>query len=54
LGISGVRFGDTFKITGIPDKYAKNGIFQVQQIEHSLTDMLWTTTITGAFRALQT
>ena len=54
LGISGVRFGDTFKIQGIPDKYAKNGIFQVQQIEHSLTDMLWTTTITGAFRALQT
>ena len=54
LGISGVRFGDTFKIVGIPDKYAKNGIFQVQQIEHSLTDMLWTTTITGAFRALQT
>ena len=54
LGISGVRFGDTFKITGIPDKYAKNGIFQVQQIEHSLTNMLWTTTITGAFRALQT
>ena len=54
LGISGVRFGDTFKINGIPAKYAENGIFQVQQIEHSLTDMLWTTTITGAFRALQT
>jgi len=54
LGISGVRFGDTFKINGIPARYAENGIFQVQQIEHSLTDMLWTTTITGAFRALQT
>ena len=54
LGISGVRFGDTFKINGIPAKYAENGIFQVQQIEHSLTNMLWTTTITGAFRALQT
>ena len=53
LGISGVRFGDTFKIRGIPAKYAENGIFQVQQIEHTLTDMLWTTTITGGFRALQ-
>ena len=53
LGISGVRFGDTFKIRGIPAKYGDNGIFQVQQIEHTLTNMLWTTTITGGFRALQ-
>ena len=53
LGISGIRFGDTFHIRGIPSKYASHGIFQVQQIEHSLTNMVWTTTITGGFRALQ-
>ncbi len=53
LGISGVRFGDTFHIRGIPSKYSSHGIFQVQQIEHTLTNMLWTTTITGGFRALQ-
>ena len=53
LGISGIRFGDTFHIRGIPSKYASHGIFQVQQIEHSLTNMVWTTTITGGFRAVQ-
>jgi hypothetical protein len=53
LGISGIRFGDTFHIRGIPNKYYLNGIFQVQKIEHTLTNMTWTTVITGGFRALQ-
>jgi len=53
LGISGIRFGDTFHIRGIPNKYYLHGIFQVQKIEHTLTNMIWTTIITGGFRALQ-
>jgi len=32
LGISGLRRGDTFVIKGIPDKYYKNGLFQITQI----------------------
>ena len=36
-----------------PNKYYLNGIFQVQKIEHTLTNMTWTTVITGGFRALQ-
>ena len=53
LGISGLRRGDTFVINGIPDKYSKNGLFQITQIEHTLSGMLWTTSVTGEFRAKQ-
>jgi hypothetical protein len=53
LGISGLRRGDTFVIKGIPDKYNKNGLFQITQIEHTLSGMLWTTSVTGEFRAKQ-
>ena len=53
LGISGLRRGDTFIIKGIPDKYNKNGLFQITQIEHTLSGMLWTTSVTGEFRAKQ-
>ena len=53
LGVSGLRLGDTFVIKGIPDKYNKNGLFQITQIEHTLSGMLWTTSVTGEFRAKQ-
>ena len=53
LGVSGLRRGDTFVIKGIPDKYNKNGLFQITQIEHTLSGMLWTTSVTGEFRAKQ-
>ena len=53
LGISGLRRGDTFVIKGIPGKYSKNGLFQITQIEHTLSGMLWTTSVTGEFRAKQ-
>jgi hypothetical protein len=53
LGISGLRRGDTFVIKGIPDKYYKNGLFQITQIEHTLSGMMWTTSVTGEFRAKQ-
>jgi len=54
LGISGIRRGDTFHINGIPEKYAKDGIFQVTQVDHNISGMMWTTEVTGDFRAQQT
>lgn len=53
LGNSGIRRGDTFNITGIPQKYADNGIFQVTEVEHTLSNMTWETTVTGQYRQLQ-
>ena len=53
LGNSGIRRGDTFNITGIPEKYAKKGIFQVTEIEHSLDGNQWFTNITGQYRQIQ-
>lgn len=53
LGNSGIRRGDTFKITGIPQKYADNGIFQVTEVEHSLSGMTWETSVTGQYRQIK-
>lgn len=53
LGNSGIRRGDTFNITGIPEKYAKKGLFQVTEIEHSLDGNQWFTNITGQYRQIQ-
>jgi hypothetical protein len=53
LGNSGIRRGDMFNITGIPEKYSKKGLFQVTQIEHSLEGMQWFTNITGEYRQIQ-
>lgn len=53
LGNSGIRRGDTFNIRGIPSKYAKHGLFQVTQIEHSLDGNQWFTNITGDYRQIQ-
>jgi hypothetical protein len=53
LGNSGIRRGDTFKINGIPEKYKKYGIFQVTEIEHSISGMKWETTVTGQYRQIQ-
>jgi hypothetical protein len=53
LGNSGIRRGDTFNIDGIPKKYKESGLFQVTEIEHTLSDMKWTTTITGQYRQMQ-
>ena len=54
MGISGIRRGDTFHINGIPKKYATDGIFQVTQVDHNISGMMWTTEVTGDFRAQQT
>jgi hypothetical protein len=53
LGNSGIRRGDTFNIDGIPQKYSDSGLFQVTDIEHSISDMKWTTTVTGQYRQTQ-
>jgi hypothetical protein len=53
LGKSGIRRGDTFNIDGIPEKYAKNGLFQVTQIEHTIQNMKWTTKVQGEYRQQQ-
>jgi hypothetical protein len=53
LGNSGIRRGDVFSIYGIPEKYRTNGIFQVTEIEHSMTNMRWETTVTGEYRQIQ-
>ena len=53
LGNSGIRRGDTFNIDGIPAKYKNNGIFQVTEVEHSISSMRWETTVTGQYRQLQ-
>ena len=53
LGNSGIRRGDTFKIDGIPRKYAEKGIFQVTGIEHSISGMRWETTVEGLYRQIE-
>lgn len=50
LGKSGLRRGDIFNIIGIPDKYRRNGFFQVIEIDQVLENNTWTTTVTGGYR----
>ena len=53
LGSSGIRRGDMFNIVGIPEKYKKYGLFQVNSVEHSIEGMKWTTAIEGLYRQTQ-
>ena len=53
LGTSGFRRGDTFNIIGIPTKYAKYGLFQITELEHDVSGMAWTTSVTGQYRQMQ-
>jgi hypothetical protein len=53
LGTSGIRRGDMFNIIGIPEKYRKHGLFQVNAVEHSIEGMKWETTIEGLYRQTQ-
>lgn len=48
-GISGIKRGDKFKITGLPEKY-REGFFQVLSVKHSIDDMVWKTEIEGGYR----
>ena len=49
-GISGIKRGDKFSVTGIPKKYEDNGFFQVISVKHTIQGMEWTTEITGGYR----
>ena len=51
VGISGLRRGDMFNIIGIPNKYKNNGLFQITEVEQTISDMKWETSITGEYRA---
>jgi hypothetical protein len=50
MGVSGMRRGDMFVIDGIPSKYKLNGVFQITELEQSVQDSLWTTSVTGKYR----
>ena len=49
-GISGIKRGDKFSVTGIPKKYEDEGFFQVISVKHTIQGMEWTTEITGGYR----
>jgi hypothetical protein len=53
LGTSGLRRGDMFNIIGIPEKYAKYGLFQITQVEHTIENMNWFTEVKGEYRQIQ-
>ena len=53
LGSSGIRRWDSFRILGIPERYAKNGIWQITEVEHGISGMQWVTEVTGTYRQLQ-
>ena len=48
-GVSGIKRGDRFRVTGIPNKY-KDGFFQVLGVKHTIQRMEWTTEVEGGFR----
>ena len=48
-GVSGIKRGDRFRVTGIPNKY-KDGFFQVLGVKHTIQGMEWTTEVEGGFR----
>lgn len=48
-GVSGIKRGDKFMVTGLPKGY-ENGFFQVTSIKHSISEMMWKTEIEGSYR----
>ena len=49
-GNSGFNHGDVFGIIGIPEKYNRTGAFTITNVEHTISQMMWTTSIEGQFR----
>jgi hypothetical protein len=52
LGISGLRRGDMFNIDGIPSKYKERGLFQITELEQTVSDNRWYTNVTGEYRQI--
>ena len=48
-GVSGLKIGDIFKIIDLPKKY-RDRVFQVTQVEHSIDDSGWSTTVNAQIR----
>ena len=53
LGNSGLQRGDMFNIIGIPSKYKKYGLFQVNAVTHTIEGMSWKTRVEGLYRQTQ-
>jgi len=51
-GVSGLKVGDIFQIIDLPSQF-KNGVFQIMEQSHDLSDGLWITTITAKMRNFQ-
>lgn len=51
-GVSGLKVGDTFNIKDLPQKY-KEYIFQITEIEHTISQNIWTTKVNGSFRQMK-
>ena len=49
-GVSGIKRGDRFKVKGIPEKYYKQGFFQVLGVTHEIQNMEWVTKVEGGYR----
>ena len=52
LGISGLRRGDMFNIDGIPSRYKERGLFQITELEQTVSDNKWYTNVTGEYRQI--
>lgn len=48
-GVSGLKVGDLFQIIDIPAKF-KDGVFQIMEQNHELSDGLWKTSVTAKLR----
>ena len=53
LGNSGLQRGDMFNVIGIPKKYRDYGLFQINEITHTIEGMMWKTRISGLYRQIQ-
>jgi len=49
-GVSGIKRGDKFKVSGIPKQYSDAGFFQVLSVKQILDGMMWKTEVEGGFR----
>lgn len=50
-GFSGFRCGYCFNVDGIPEIYNQNGVFQITNVKHSISNEGWTTTIEAGYLA---
>lgn len=51
-GMSGFSCGEYFRIDGVPETYNRDGVFQITNIKHSVTDIEWTTTLEAGWRII--